>query len=531
MLFGDLVGFTPLSESKDAEEVRELLSAYFAQCRVIVRRYGGVVEKFIGDAVMAVWGVPVAHEDDAERAVRAGLELAAATAAMGGEVGAPGLAMRVGIVTREVAVTLGATAEGMVVEDAVNTAARVQSAAEPGRVWVDDATRSLASAAITFTDTGEHPLKGKADSSGCRRPTWWWPRSEVVSESTGWRLLSPGGAPTFAWSRTCSTAPRSRVDPGSCSWTVRPGSASPGWRGSSRSTSTGWRRGSSGTGDVASPTATGVAFWAWREAMRARFGLVEADTGETVNERLRSRVGRVHARRGRSRLAATAAGRAVGRGRRVVASRGRTCSRRGRRSSSISARRARWSCSWSTTLTMPTRACWTSWTTSWQPPRRRSSSLPWPARAAGATSGVGWAAYERGAPRLARRGGHGQPRGRAGGGPSRRLAGGPGGPGRRDPVVRRGDGAGVDRPRPRRPPGRTIRRRRGCRPGPRRDRRTGVAAGPGRRPSRCADHGRAEGRRRRQRPGRVLHRRGPARAGHGRRTSRACWSRCAARRS
>ena len=77
VLFGDLVGFTPLSESKDAEEVRELLSAYFAQCRVIVGRYGGVVEKFIGDAVMAVWGVPVAHEDDAERAVRAGLELAA----------------------------------------------------------------------------------------------------------------------------------------------------------------------------------------------------------------------------------------------------------------------------------------------------------------------------------------------------------------------------------------------------------------------------------------------------------------------
>ena len=75
VLFGDLVGFTPLSESKDSEEVRELLSAYFAQCRVIVGRYGGVVEKFIGDAVMAVWGVPVAHEDDAERAVRAGLEL------------------------------------------------------------------------------------------------------------------------------------------------------------------------------------------------------------------------------------------------------------------------------------------------------------------------------------------------------------------------------------------------------------------------------------------------------------------------
>ena len=77
VLFGDLVGFTPLSESRDAEEVRELLSSYFDRCRVVIGRYGGVVEKFIGDAVMAVWGVPVAHEDDAERAVRAGLELVA----------------------------------------------------------------------------------------------------------------------------------------------------------------------------------------------------------------------------------------------------------------------------------------------------------------------------------------------------------------------------------------------------------------------------------------------------------------------
>ena len=82
-----------------------------------------MVEKFIGDAVMAVWGVPVAHEDDAERAVRAGLELVGAVAALGAEVGRRGLAMRVGIVTGEVAVTVGATGEGMVAGDAVNTAA------------------------------------------------------------------------------------------------------------------------------------------------------------------------------------------------------------------------------------------------------------------------------------------------------------------------------------------------------------------------------------------------------------------------
>ena len=75
VLFADLVGFTTFSEGRDAEDVRETLSRYFDLAREIVDRYGGVVEKFIGDAVMAVWGTPVAQEDDAERAVRAALEL------------------------------------------------------------------------------------------------------------------------------------------------------------------------------------------------------------------------------------------------------------------------------------------------------------------------------------------------------------------------------------------------------------------------------------------------------------------------
>ncbi len=163
VLFGDLVGFTALSESRDQEDVRELLSRYFDECRRIISRYGGTVEKFIGDAVMAVWGVPTAHEDDAERAVRAGLELVDAVEAMGQDIGVPKLAMRVGIVTGEVAVTLGADHQGMVAGDAVNTASRVQSVAAPGHVWVDESTRLLTSSAITYLDAGSHLLKGKAD--------------------------------------------------------------------------------------------------------------------------------------------------------------------------------------------------------------------------------------------------------------------------------------------------------------------------------------------------------------------------------
>jgi class 3 adenylate cyclase/tetratricopeptide (TPR) repeat protein len=163
ILFGDLVGSTSLAEERDPEDTRELLSQYFAMATTVVARYGGTIEKFIGDAVMAVWGVPVAHEDDAERAVRAGLDLLSEVAVLATKVGIPDLTMRVGIVTGEVAVTLGAVGEGMVAGDAVNTAARVQAAAEPGQIWVDDTTRSLTSGAVTYTEAGEHLLKGKAE--------------------------------------------------------------------------------------------------------------------------------------------------------------------------------------------------------------------------------------------------------------------------------------------------------------------------------------------------------------------------------
>ena len=171
MLFCDVVGFTPLSEARDPEAVRELLSQYFAVARTVIIRYGGVVEKFIGDAVMAVWGTPVTSEEDAERAVRAALDLVAAIAELGVEAGVPGLAARAGVVTGEVAVTLGAAGEGMVAGDAVNTASRVQAEAEPGSVLVDAPTQRVAGSAIGFADAGEHALKGKAEPQRLWRAT------------------------------------------------------------------------------------------------------------------------------------------------------------------------------------------------------------------------------------------------------------------------------------------------------------------------------------------------------------------------
>jgi class 3 adenylate cyclase/tetratricopeptide (TPR) repeat protein len=178
VLFADLVGFTTLSEGRDAEDTRELLTRYFDTSRRVIGRYGGTVEKFIGDAVMAVWGTPVAQEDDAERAVRAALDLVEAVAGLAGEA-APGLNARAGVLTGEAAVTLGAEGQGMVAGDLVNTAARIQSAAEPGSVLVGETTKRATDAALVYEDAGAHELKGKAETVQL------WRAARVVSGRRG----------------------------------------------------------------------------------------------------------------------------------------------------------------------------------------------------------------------------------------------------------------------------------------------------------------------------------------------------------
>jgi len=174
VLFADLVGFTTLSEGRDPEEVRELLSRYFDLAREVIERYGGTVEKFIGDAVMAVWGAPIAHEDDAERGVRAALELVDGVRALG-----PSIHARGGVLTGEAAVTLGAQGQGMVAGDLVNTASRLQSAAAAGTVLVDEATQRAASGAVLFEHAGDQTLKGK------EIPVAAWRAIRVVAQRRG----------------------------------------------------------------------------------------------------------------------------------------------------------------------------------------------------------------------------------------------------------------------------------------------------------------------------------------------------------
>jgi class 3 adenylate cyclase/tetratricopeptide (TPR) repeat protein len=199
VLFADLVGFTPLSEHRDPEEVRELLAQYFDRCSALIERYGGTVEKFIGDAVMAVWGTPVAREDDAERAVRAALSLTGAVTALGEEVGMPELRVRAGVLTGSAAVEVGAENQGMVLGDTVNTASRLQSLAAPGTVLVDDVTRRASEAAIAYEDAGEHAVKGR------EQPVRAWTALRVVAGAGGARRSAGVEAPLVGRERELQT--------------------------------------------------------------------------------------------------------------------------------------------------------------------------------------------------------------------------------------------------------------------------------------------------------------------------------------
>jgi class 3 adenylate cyclase/tetratricopeptide (TPR) repeat protein len=163
VLFADLVSFTEFSEARDHEVVRATLTDYYDRARDIVERYGGSVQKFIGDAVMAVWGATVTHEDDAERALRAGLELVDMVTRLGTELDDGDLSLRVGVLSGEASVGPATAELGLVVGDLVNTASRLQTIAEPGTVVVGEGTYRMLRDAVEFQPLGKHSLKGKAE--------------------------------------------------------------------------------------------------------------------------------------------------------------------------------------------------------------------------------------------------------------------------------------------------------------------------------------------------------------------------------
>jgi class 3 adenylate cyclase/predicted ATPase len=289
VVFVDLVGFTGWSESRDPEDVRVLLSGYFAVARTVIGRYGGVVEKFIGDAVMAVWGAPVAQEDDAERAVRAGLELVSAVAEYGRRQALKDLQARAGVVTGQVA-SWANPGEGLVTGDRVNTAARVQSVAQPGTVLVDDATRVASQAAIAYLPAEAHTVKGKTD------PLLLWQATRVVANVGGVQRVDGleagfvGRTRELAlvkeWFHASTEGGRARLV--LVSGAAGVGKSRLGWEFEKYvdglATTVWWHRGR------CLSYGEGVAFWALAEMVRQRFGIAEEDSAEVAAAKLAERL-------------------------------------------------------------------------------------------------------------------------------------------------------------------------------------------------------------------------------------------------
>ena len=164
VVFCDVSGSTALGERLDPESLRRVMARYFESMRGVVERHGGTVEKFIGDAVMAVFGVPVLHEDDALRAMRAASEMREAVTELNEELErdfATTLALRIGVNTGEVVI---GTEERLATGDAVNIAARLEQAAEPGEIWIGQETLRLVRDAVETEPLPPLALKGKAES-------------------------------------------------------------------------------------------------------------------------------------------------------------------------------------------------------------------------------------------------------------------------------------------------------------------------------------------------------------------------------
>jgi class 3 adenylate cyclase/tetratricopeptide (TPR) repeat protein len=286
VLFCDLVGFTAKAEQLDPEEVRAVLRPYHDRVRSELERHGGTVEKFIGDAVMALFGAPTTHEDDPERAVRAALAVREFAVE-------DGLELRIGITTGEALVSLGASpseGEGMASGDVVNTAARLQSAAPVNGILADETTYRATRAAIEFVDAPAVEAKGKTE------PILVWEATEAhsrfgVDVTHHARAELVGREQELAFLRDAFLRVRTTRTPQLVTLVAVPG------MGKSRLVYelsrivdadpelVTWRQGRClAYGD-------GVAFWALAEIVKAQAGILERDTEAEAAEKLRVTVG------------------------------------------------------------------------------------------------------------------------------------------------------------------------------------------------------------------------------------------------
>ena len=285
-LFCDLVGFTALSERNDPEVIDALLRRYYAAARRVIESYGGTVEKYIGDAVVAVFGVPVLHEDDPERAVRAGLRLVDDIDALPG-IGGELLEVRVGVNTGEALVRLAvdpASGEGFLTGDAVNVAARLQAAAPPMAVAVGEATHAATEKVFSFDACHPVALKGKS------KPLAAWiattPLARTGAELRSFASAFVGREEELAAVQQLLGQAVADHHPKFALIVGEPGIgksrllAELARRLDNRPTVTSWRQGR------CLPFGSNVTFWALSEIVRAAAGVLESDGVARAEARL-----------------------------------------------------------------------------------------------------------------------------------------------------------------------------------------------------------------------------------------------------
>ena len=286
VVFADLVGFTSRAESLDPEDVQAILGPYHARLRHELERHGGTVEKFIGDAVVAVFGAPVVHEDDAERAVRAALAI------RDWARDEEDVEVRIGVNTGEALVSVDVrpdAGEGMVAGDVVNTAARLQSAAPVNGILVGETTKRATERAVDYTEAEPVGAKGKAEPV----PVWEAvaARARVGVELAPSRVALVGRARELELLTGSLARVREENAPQLLTLVGVPGI------GKSRLVRElfdvvavdpeliTWRQGRS------LPYGEGVSYWALAEMVKAEAGILESDTGEEVEAKLGRAVG------------------------------------------------------------------------------------------------------------------------------------------------------------------------------------------------------------------------------------------------